>query len=159
MSSYAVFPCVHSNNMIAGQKQQACVTQGYRHLRQAMYRLTRPMMICSAMIISGTMELVAMELKQSGYFLARTLSYEASLLLCSPATSLPMSFAHQYALQGIWIRKALGTERQIRAVCPCNNLCILSGSIQSFPPFSGRAGCCSCLCIPHSPLLQGCYMN
>ena len=29
----------------------------------------------------GTMELVAMELKQSGYFLARTLSYEASRLL------------------------------------------------------------------------------
>ena len=55
-------------------------------------------MICSAMIISGTMELVAMELKQSGYFLARTLSYEASLLLCRPATSLPMSCAHQYAL-------------------------------------------------------------
>ena len=26
---------------------------------------------------AGTMELVAMELKQSGYFLARTLSYEA----------------------------------------------------------------------------------
>lgn len=33
------------------------------------------------LITEGTMELVAMELKQSGYFLARTLSYEARRLL------------------------------------------------------------------------------
>ena len=33
------------------------------------------------------MELVAMELKQSGYFLARTLSYEASLFLYRLAAS------------------------------------------------------------------------
>ena len=87
-------------------------------------------MICSAMIISGTMELVAMELKQSGYFLARTLSYEASLLMCSPATSLSMSFAHQYALQGIWIGRLWALKGRSELCAPCNNLCILSGSTQ-----------------------------
>ena len=34
-----------------------------------------------SLLFEGTMELVAMELKQSGYFLARTLSYEARQLL------------------------------------------------------------------------------
>ena len=34
----------------------------------------------NGLLREGTMELVAMELKQSGYFLARTLSYEASVL-------------------------------------------------------------------------------
>ena len=96
-----------------------------------MHRLTRPMVICSAMIISGTMELVAMELKQSGYFLARTLSYEASLLLCSPATSLPKSFAHQYALQGTWIGRHWALKGRSELCAPCNNLCTLSGSAQS----------------------------
>ena len=57
-----------------------------------------------------------MELKQSGYFLARTLSYEASVLLCRPATPVPMNFAYQL-------------------------LCI------SAPD--------SCLCMLHSPSLQG----
>ena len=43
-------------------------------------RMTLPIMRV-ALPPEGTMELVAMELKQSGYFLARTLSYEASRLL------------------------------------------------------------------------------
>lgn len=49
------------------------------------------------MIVSGTMELVAMELKQSGYFLARTLSYEASLVLCRPVASIHVDFYSQHA--------------------------------------------------------------
>ena len=69
----------------------------------------------SAMGSSGTMELVAMELKQSGYFLARTLSYEASPLLCRPATSM-LWILHTTCLKDI-NRQTLGSVRQIRALC------------------------------------------
>ena len=104
-------------------------------------------MICSALIISGTMELVAMELKQSGYFLARTLSYEASLLLCRPATSLPMSCAHQYALQGIWIGRHWALKGRSELCAPCNRV----NTEPSLHVQAGLNGAAVCAChIVHS---------
>ncbi len=41
----------------------------------------------AGVLLEGTMELVAMELKQSGYFLARTLSYEVCDLLLPCAST------------------------------------------------------------------------
>ena len=56
-----------------------------------------------------------MELKQSGYFLARTLSYEVRLLLCRPATLVLIHLAH---LMLLGCHKAnMGTSRHNRALC------------------------------------------
>ena len=70
------------------------------------------------MYLSGTMELVAMELKQSGYFLARTLSYEASLLLlCRPATSFPTELCTPTCSCETLTGKDWALVRQIRDLC------------------------------------------
>ena len=94
-----------AQNMIHGERLAAmpCCTQ-HEYIRKGSIMCA----FCheDALLSEGTMELVAMELKQSGYFLARTLSYEVRPLL------IPLQHHVSRALHYV-----AAVQQQVQATC------------------------------------------